>query len=79
MLILLGSVLLFVVAFALTITLGMFWIIAVAGVVWILSMTAVMYLLNAAGQVYTAALYLYAAEGAGRAVQLGPDEHGVEA
>ena len=63
MLILLGSVLLFVVAFALTIALGMFWIIAVAGVVWILSMTAVMYLLNATGQVYTAALYLYAAEG----------------
>ena len=79
MLILLGSVLLFVVAFALTIALGMFWIIAVAGVVWILSMTAVMYLLNAAGQVYTAALYLYAAEGAPCAVQLGPDEHGVEA
>ena len=59
----LGSVVLFVVAIALSIAMKTAWIIAITGVVWFLALIAFYYLLNVAGQVYRGVLYLYAAEG----------------
>jgi hypothetical protein len=63
LLVILGSVVLFVVAGALSIALETAWIIAIAAVVWFLGLITFLYLLNVAGQVYRGALYLYAAEG----------------
>jgi hypothetical protein len=64
LLVLLGSVVLFVVAVALTAVMQTVWILAITAVVWFLGLIAFFYLLNVAGQVYRGALYLYAAEGA---------------
>jgi hypothetical protein len=63
LLVLLGSVLLFVVAGALAVALQTVWILAITAVVWLLALIAFFYLLNVAGQVYRGALYLYAAQG----------------
>ena len=63
LLVMLGSVVLFVVAVVLSIAMETAWFIAIAAVVWFLGLIAFFYLLNVAGQVYRGALYLYAAEG----------------
>jgi hypothetical protein len=63
LLVLLGSVVLFVVAVVLSAVMETVWIIAITAVVWFLGLIAFFCLLNVAGQVYRGALYLYAAEG----------------
>lgn len=63
LLVLLGSVVLFVAAGVLSIAMETAWIIAVTAAVWLLSLIAFYFLVNVAGQVYRGALYLYAAEG----------------
>jgi fatty acid desaturase len=63
LLMILGSVVVFVAAVALSIALATAWIIAITAVVWFLGVIAFSYLLSVAGQVYRGALYLYAAEG----------------
>ena len=64
LLVLLGSVVLFVVAITLSIAMETAWIIAITAVVWFLALIVFCFLLNVAGQVYHGACILYAAEGA---------------
>ena len=50
-------------AAAISVALDNYWIIAAVGVLWLFAIIAFSYLTHVAGQVYKAALYLYAVDG----------------
>ncbi len=63
LLVLIGSIVYFAGAIALSVALNNYWLLAGAGAVWLLSMTALAYLTTVASQVYRCALFIYATEG----------------